>query len=155
MATRIIHLGSKGPFRFDDADTFSGGESHGLKCNKVPADDDDVIRLVDSGGVYAPASSSYLVMALDGVLTAERRLQVGNELTLNDGGGNGDGTIEVDTSSYINRVASITTDTAPNDDTTLKRVSIQLLASPPTNAAYIAFTNSPGASTFYLVLEEG
>lgn len=47
------------------------------------------------------------------------------------------------------------TDVAPSDDHTLKKLSLQKLASAPTNAAYIAFTNNPGAESFYLVLEEG
>lgn len=55
----------------------------------------------------------------------------------------------------ITIVANPVTDTAPDDDITLKRLTIQKLGSAPTNAAYIAFTNSPGGDTFYLVLEEG
>lgn len=46
------------------------------------------------------------------------------------------------------------TDIAPDDDTTTKRLGIQKLSSPPSNAAYIAFTNSPGAEVFYIVLEQ-
>jgi len=46
-------------------------------------------------------------------------------------------------------------DGTPNDDTSLKKFSIQKLSSPPTNAAYIAFSNNPGSDTFYLVMEEG
>lgn len=51
--------------------------------------------------------------------------------------------------------ASRNTDTAPNDDTSRKRLSLQKLASPPSNGAYLAFSNNPGTDTFYLVLEEG
>lgn len=50
--------------------------------------------------------------------------------------------------------ANQTTDTAPNADTTPKKLTLQYLSAPPTNAAYIAFTNSPGSDDFYLVLEE-
>lgn len=50
--------------------------------------------------------------------------------------------------------ANQTTDTAPNDDTTIKKLTLQKLSSAPTNAAYVAFTNNPGSDTFYLVLEE-
>lgn len=46
------------------------------------------------------------------------------------------------------------TDVAPADDHTLKKLSLQKLAAPPTNGAYLAFSNSPG-ETFYFVLEEG
>jgi hypothetical protein len=58
---------------------------------------------------------------------------------------------------YYYQAANQVTDGAPNDDTTPKRWSIQRLGAPPTNAAYIPFTNSPGSPTnvFYLVLEEG
>jgi len=52
-------------------------------------------------------------------------------------------------------MADQTSDVAPNDDTTLKKLSLQRLAAPPTNGAYIAFANNPGATVFYLVLEEG
>jgi hypothetical protein len=47
------------------------------------------------------------------------------------------------------------TDVAPADDHTTKKFSIQKLASPPTNAAYLAFSNNPGSEVFYLVMEEG
>jgi hypothetical protein len=57
---------------------------------------------------------------------------------------------------YVNFLAAKTTDVAPTDDTTAKKISIQRLAAAPTNAAYIEFQNSPGApgNKFYLVLEE-
>lgn len=47
-----------------------------------------------------------------------------------------------------------TTDTAPNDDTTIKKLTLQKLAAAPTNAAYLQFSNNPGTDNFYLVLEE-
>lgn len=52
---------------------------------------------------------------------------------------------------------SADSDTAPNDDTTTKKLTVQRLSAAPTNAAYIEFSNSPGAPgvKFYLVLEEG
>ena len=56
---------------------------------------------------------------------------------------------------YLKTEADLITDVAPVDDTTQKRLSIQKLAAPPTNAAYIAFSNNPGTDTFYLVMEEG
>ena len=55
---------------------------------------------------------------------------------------------------YLKTEADLITDIAPVDDTTQKKLSIQKLAAPPTNAAYIAFANNPGADTFYLVMEE-
>lgn len=52
---------------------------------------------------------------------------------------------------------SSSSDTAPQNDNTPKQITLQLRTSAPANAAYIAFTNSPGApgQVFYLVLEEG
>lgn len=57
----------------------------------------------------------------------------------------------------VEMIASLTGDTAPTDDTSLKKFSIQRLGSDPTNAAFLKFSNSPGTPTndFYLVLEEG
>jgi hypothetical protein len=52
-------------------------------------------------------------------------------------------------------MADQTTDTAPNDDTTLKKLTLQKLAAPPTNAAYFEAQNNPGTDKFYLVIEEG
>lgn len=52
-------------------------------------------------------------------------------------------------------LANQITDTSPNDDTSIKRLTLQKLSAPPTNAAYIAFSNNPGVDIFYLVLEEG
>lgn len=48
------------------------------------------------------------------------------------------------------------TDTAVNDDDTIKKLSLQRRPSAPTSADYIAFNNTRGAGdNFYLVLEDG
>lgn len=62
----------------------------------------------------------------------------------------------LDNDGGLEILADISTDTAPNDDTTIKRLSLQRLSAAPTNAAYIQFSNGPGSPTneFYLVLEE-
>jgi hypothetical protein len=52
-------------------------------------------------------------------------------------------------------MADQVTDTAPNDDATLKKLTLQRRAAAPSNAAYIAFQQCPGTDVFYLVLEEG
>lgn len=59
-------------------------------------------------------------------------------------------------SGYLAVPADKTTDVAPTDDTSAKKLSIQRLSADPTNAAFIKFSNSPGTPTndFYLVLEE-
>lgn len=56
--------------------------------------------------------------------------------------------------SDLNAISVSSSDTAPTDDTNLKKLTLQKLSSPPTNAAYIAFSNNPGTDTFYLVLED-
>lgn len=68
---------------------------------------------------------------------------------------NGTNVFKIEDGGYISWIASFTTDVAPADDTTLKKLSVQKLAAPPTNAAYIAFANNPGTDVFYLVMEEG
>lgn len=62
----------------------------------------------------------------------------------------------VDPGGYLVLLPLPTTDAAPSDDTTVKKLSLQRLGSDPTNAAFIKFSNSPGTPTndFYLVLEE-
>jgi len=67
---------------------------------------------------------------------------------------NGDMEFDIAGNGFI-LPADDTSDTAPNDDTSKKRLTIQKLSSPPTNAAYVALTNNPGSDSFYLVLEEG
>ena len=46
----------------------------------------------------APVDAQYVVVALNGTLTAERRLQVSNPLKLSDGGANGDITLSLEES---------------------------------------------------------
>jgi hypothetical protein len=62
-----------------------------------------------------------------------------------------------DNSGYDKLLADATTDVAPVDDTTMKKLTVQRLSADPTNAAFVKFSNSPGTPTndFYLVLEEG
>jgi hypothetical protein len=72
------------------------------------------------------------------------------------------GNVLVDTGTLIleqilTLLATATSDTAPDDDTTRKKLTLQRLSAAPTNAAYIQFSNGPGTPTneLYLVLEEG
>jgi len=62
---------------------------------------------------------------------------------------------EVATTGHLKVRADQTTDTAPVDDTSTKKVSLQRLAAPPSNAMYLALQNTPGTTGFYLVFEEG
>lgn len=61
----------------------------GTTAGTVAAGDD--ARFGGGGG--APTTASYVVVGLDGTLTAERRLQVSADLSLTDGGANGDITV--------------------------------------------------------------
>lgn len=47
------------------------------------------------GGSGAPVNAQYVVMALDGTLTSERKLTAGSDITITDGGANGNVTISV------------------------------------------------------------
>jgi hypothetical protein len=75
----------------------------------------------------------------------------------NNGLSGTDTAFSIEDTGHLRVTADQTTDAAPSDDTTLKKLSIQRLGSDPTNAAFIKFSNSPGTPTndFYLVLEEG
>lgn len=98
MAIRTFEIPGFGNFTYDDAVTpntkfYSNGI---VQVDRPPVDPEDVIRLADSGSAFAPASSTYVVLSLDGTLTQERRLQAGDFLSLVDGGANGDVTLNVD-----------------------------------------------------------
>lgn len=61
-----------------------------------------------AGGGGAPTNASYICVALDGTLSAERRLQgTANRVSLTDGGANADLVIDID-AAYVGQ-ASITT----------------------------------------------
>jgi len=62
----------------------------------------------------------------------------------------------VATTGHIATRCDQTTDTAPNDDTTQKKISLQRLTSAPVNAMYLQLSNPPGGTAdFFLVIEEG
>ncbi len=97
MTVRKLYIGSEGPFLYDDAEQRPDGTGlQGLVCEGAPIGSNDVLRLDDlgGGGPGAPSGASYVVMSLDGDLSAERRLQVGNSLSLTDSGANADVTLD-------------------------------------------------------------
>lgn len=103
MADKYYYIGSTGPFIYDDADTYDDGYGHvALKTGEqilvgiAPSLDNNVVRKVDVGTIYAPAYATYLVLSLDGTLTDERALVAGDLLTLTDGGAGGNATLDVD-----------------------------------------------------------
>lgn len=95
MALKEYRLGSIGPFEYDDAEFAAGFSTTGIiRAEQAPAGANDVLRLGDVGAGVAPHDAEYVVMSLNANLTAERRLQVGNSLSLVDGGANGDVTLD-------------------------------------------------------------
>lgn len=82
-----------------------------VRVDNTPTDDTDVLRKVDGGTIYAPADATYLVVSLDGVLTNERRFQVGTGLQISDGGAGGDITISHDPESDIGALTDSTSGT--------------------------------------------
>lgn len=98
MAEKTISLGSlQNVILYDDVDFPNGLFSDGaIQTSKVPSSANDVLRQVDSGagGSVAPSNAQYVVIALDGVLSQERVLAVGDNLTKTDGGANGNVTLD-------------------------------------------------------------
>lgn len=102
MADVTISIGQQEDiFLYDDTGTYSdaspvvGIKSARIQATLAPTVADDVVRLDDLGSLFAPHDASYVVVALDGTLTTERRLQAGAGLTLTDGGANADIDIDV------------------------------------------------------------
>ena len=108
MAIKQYFIGSQGPYTYDDA-AFPGAiDTTGtIRVGLAPTDVTDVLRLDDvgGGGPAAPSDASYVVVALDADLSAERTLVVNTtNLTLVDGGTNGN--ITINTVQNINITAT-------------------------------------------------
>lgn len=98
--------GSLGPFYYDANAKYKGEDVNmvGVRSaghilsDVVPTLANHVLRKDDIGsvGLVAPADAQYVVIALSGGLSAERRLQGGDILSLTDGGADGDVTLDVD-----------------------------------------------------------
>ena len=67
-----------------------------VQVSNTPTVSADVLRKADIPTLIAPADAPYVVVTLNGDLSAERRLQVGAILSLTDGGANGDITVGLD-----------------------------------------------------------
>ena len=103
MAEKEVYIGSVGPFLYDDGNTYDGSVPHSgiyckgkLRVDGTPAHNNDVLRKVDIGSIAAPYDAEYVVISLSGNLSAERRLQAGDGMSLTDGGADGDVTLDVD-----------------------------------------------------------
>jgi hypothetical protein len=91
------------------------------------------VDLTAAGGGGAPVGESYVVMALSGTLTAERRLQgTANQITLTDGGANGDATLSLP--STIQWTGAVTLQNLTSGDFNLTPVST-LAINPPGGAS--------------------
>ncbi len=96
MAEKEYTLGSVGPFSYDDALFPAALDTTGtIRAALAPSDDDDVLRKGDTtSGIAAPSDADYVTLSLNGNLSGERVLAVNaTNLSLNDGGANGNVTI--------------------------------------------------------------
>ena len=100
MAQRTLNLGSLTGFHiFDDSTGLVSVETDGaIRTSNTPVNTEDVMRLNDvgGGGAIAPSDADYVVLSLDGDLSNERVLAVGDGLGLTDGGANGNVTIDAE-----------------------------------------------------------
>lgn len=69
--------------------------------------------LTGGGGSGAPTDAEYVVMALNGTLTNERKLTAGSRITITDGGAGGDVTIAADASPVTSLVAGTNISLSP------------------------------------------
>lgn len=99
MAIQSIHLGPVEDFlQFDDTEFYSDGSTpRGLIVPIKPTTNNGVVRKIDlnDSTVNPLADESYLVMALSGDLSNERKLTAGIGVALADGGAGGNATISI------------------------------------------------------------
>lgn len=101
MAIQTISIGNMEDFhQFDDTSTYSDATViSGIRISRAPTNNNDVIRKTDllSSSVNPLIDIQFLVLALSGNLTNERRLVIDetNGLTKTDGGANADFTINL------------------------------------------------------------
>ncbi len=110
MADKQYFIGTQGPFTYDDADTPAAFDTSGtIRVATAPVGVTDILRLDDvgGGGPVAPSDAEYIVVSLDGDLSAERVLAVNaTNLSLTDAGVNDN--ITVDTIQDIDVTATPT-----------------------------------------------
>jgi len=103
-----------------------------------------------SGG--APTNAEYVVMALNGTLTNERKLTAGARVTITDGGAGGNVTIAADASPVTSLVAGTNISLSPG--TGLGDVTITAASGAPTDAQYVTLATD-GTLTNERVLTAG
>lgn len=98
MADQTISIGNiEDAFIFDDTEFYSDGTIPlGMLVPVAPTTPSGVMRLADMSTATNPLIGlQYVVMALTGTLTGERKLTAGTGVTLTDGGANGNATIAI------------------------------------------------------------
>lgn len=102
MATKKFYQGSRGPFLYDDTNSFPDGTPHGIysegiiRTENAPSVPEDVLRLGDVGSGVAPHDAQYVVLSASPDLTNERVLAAGDFISLTDGGAGLAVTLDVD-----------------------------------------------------------
>jgi len=93
--------------------------------------------LTGGGGSAAPTDAEYVVMALNGTLTNERKLTAGSRISITDGGAGGNVTIAADASPVTSLVAGTNVTLSPVSG--LGDVTVNAASSPVTSL--VAGTN--------------
>lgn len=118
MVDRTVSIGTlEDAVQYDDASEFAMIIDNAANQEILVSDGNGQFTAgpVGSGGA-APIGASYIVIALDGDLTSERRLQgTANEIALTDGGAGGDVTLGFPSSVIINTLGIGVSPTAPLD----------------------------------------
>ena len=91
--------------------------------------------LTGGGGSGAPTDAEYVVMALNGTLTNERKLTAGSRISITDGGAGGNVTIAADASPVTSIVAGTNITISPVSG--LGDVTINGASGAPTDASYV------------------
>jgi hypothetical protein len=105
---------------------------------------------IDVSATRAPADAQYVVLALDGELSAERALVAGDGLDLTDGGANGNATLTVDVTDFIGAGLDETANNIFIGTPSAVTVSSASGASGTTHTHAATTSSSPGAAASIL-----
>ena len=93
--------------------------------------------LTGGGGGGAPTDAEYVVMALNGTLTNERKLTAGSRITITDGGAGGNVTIAADASPVTSLVAGTNITLSPVSGLGDVTITAASGSGAPTDAQYV------------------